>query len=105
MAVEINASNFESEVLKSSVPVLVDFWADWCVPCKMLTPVIDELQKEFDGKAGVVKINVDDNQELAAEYNVMSIPTVLLFKDGAVVEQIIGVQPRTAYVDAINKHL
>ncbi len=105
MSVEINTSNFESEVLKSSVPVLVDFWADWCMPCKMLTPVIDELQKEFDGKANVVKVNVDDNQELAAEYNVMSIPTVLLFKDGAVVEQFIGVQPRTAYVDAINKHL
>ncbi len=105
MALEINASNFESEVLKSSVPVLVDFWADWCMPCKMLTPVIDELQKEFDGKAKVVKINVDDNQELAAEYNIMSIPTVLLFKDGAVVEQFIAVQPRTAYVDAINKHL
>ncbi len=105
MAMTFDVENFESEVLSSDVPVLVDFWAAWCGPCKMLTPTIDELYADFNGKAKVGKVNVDENQELAAKYGVMSIPTVIVIKNGNIVEQFVGVQPKSVYVDAINKHL
>lgn len=105
MAITFNGENFQSEVLSSDKPVLVDFWAVWCGPCKMLTPTIDELHTELEGKAKVGKVNVDENQEIAAQYGVMSIPTVIIFKDGEVVEQFVGVQPKNVYIDAINKHL
>ena len=82
MALELNDSIFEEKVLKSDKPVLVDFWAEWCGPCRMVGPIIDELSKEFEGKAVVGKIDVDSNQEFAAKYGVRNIPTVLLFKDG-----------------------
>ncbi|MBC7197131.1 thioredoxin [Deferribacteraceae bacterium V6Fe1] len=105
MATVFTTENFKSEVLDSDVPVLVDFWAVWCGPCKMLTPTIDQIAKEFEGKAKVGKVNVDDNQQLAAQFGIMSIPTVIIFKGGKVVEQFIGVQPKGVYVDALNKHL
>lgn len=105
MAITISGENFDSEVLSGSMPVLVDFWAVWCGPCKMLTPVVDELHAEFEGKAKICKINVDESQDLAAKYNVMSIPTVIIFKGGKVVEQFIGVQPKSVYAEAINKHI
>jgi len=105
MANVFTTENFKSEVLDSDVPVLVDFWAVWCGPCKMLAPTIDQLAKEFEGKAKVGKVNVDDNQQLAAQFGIMSIPTVIIFKGGKVVEQFIGVQPKGVYVDALNKHL
>jgi len=105
MAAELNESNFDAEVIESDVPVLVDFWAVWCGPCRMLTPTIEALAGDFDGKIKVAKINVDENQQLAAKYGIMSIPTVMVFKGGKVVEQFIGVQPKGVYEDAINKHI
>lgn len=105
MATVFTNENFKSEVLDSGIPVLVDFWAAWCGPCKMLAPTIEQLAKEFEGKAKVGKVNVDDNQQLAAQFGIMSIPTIIIFKGGKVVEQFIGVQPKGVYVDALNKHL
>ena len=105
MAITFNAQNFQTEVLSSDKPVLVDFWAPWCGPCKMLTPTIDKLATDFEGQAKVGKVNVDENQDLAAKYSVTSIPTVLVVYRGEVVEQFIGVQPLNVYVDAINKYL
>jgi thioredoxin 1 len=105
MALVFTESNFQSEVLSSSVPVLVDFWAVWCGPCKMLAPTIDAISSEFEGKAKIGKVNVDENQHLAAQYGIMSIPTVMIFKNGKVVEQFIGVQPKNVYVEALKKYL
>lgn len=105
MALTISEQNFDSEVLKSNEPVLVDFWAEWCGPCKMLAPIIEQLSKEYDCKVKVCKVNVDDNQNLAAKYGIMSIPTVMIFKDGKIVEQFIGVQSKGVYEDALKKHL
>jgi thioredoxin 1 len=88
--VTITADNFDKEVLQSTTPVLVDFWAEWCGPCKMIAPALDELANEFTGKAKVAKLNVDDNQTLAAQFRVTSIPMFLVFKGGQVVAQHIG---------------
>lgn len=100
MANTFTTANFNEEVLQSDIPVLVDFWASWCMPCKMLTPVIEELAKEAEGyKVG--KVNVDEEPELARQYNVMSIPTVLVFKGGQVVKQSVGVQPKEALEDMV----
>ena len=88
--------NFEAEVLNSNVPVFVDFYADWCGPCKMMSPVIDKLADEFDGKIKVGKINVDDNAEVAMKYNIMSIPNMKFFKGGQVVDEVIGAIPKAA---------
>ncbi len=90
MEIEINAQNFEDEVVKSDVPVMVDFWATWCGPCMMLAPVIAEIAKENEGKIKVGKVNVDDCPELAAKYGVMSIPAVFMFKNGQVAAQAVG---------------
>ena len=90
MALELNDSTFEEKVLKSDKPVLVDFWAEWCGPCRMVGPIIDELSKEFEGKAVVGKIDVDSNQELAVQYGVRSIPTLIIFKNGEVASTQIG---------------
>lgn len=100
MANTFTTANFNEEVLQSDVPVLVDFWASWCMPCKMLTPVIEELAEEAEGyKVG--KVNVDEEPELVRQYNVMSIPTVLVFKGGQVVKQSVGVQPKEALEDMV----
>lgn len=103
--IEFTNDNFEQEVLKAETPVLVDFWAEWCGPCKMIAPVVDELAGEFSGKLKVGKVNVDNNQQVAATYGIRSIPTLLLFKAGEVVNQMVGVQPKEKIVEAINKAL
>ncbi|MBZ0167616.1 MAG: thioredoxin [Candidatus Omnitrophica bacterium] len=104
-ATHLTPQNFEGEVLKSNVPVLVDFWAEWCGPCKMIAPIVDELSKELAGKLKVTKLNVDDAQELAAKYNIMSIPTLLLFKGGEPVEQIVGAMSKDQLLEKINPQL
>lgn len=90
----ITKDNFEAEVLQSDIPVLVDFWASWCGPCKMLSPIIAQIAEEQAGKVKVGKVNVDEQPELAAQFRIMSIPTLLVFKNGEVVNQSLGVQPK-----------
>ncbi|MBL7021980.1 thioredoxin [Patescibacteria group bacterium] len=102
MAEFVTDQNFEAEVLKSDTPVLVDFYAEWCGPCKMMSPVIDELSKEYEGKVKIVKLNVDENQETAGKYQVMSIPTLFIFKGGEIVEQMVGFQDKNALKDRID---
>ena len=89
-ALAVNDKNFEAEVLKSNIPVLVDFWAEWCGPCRALSPIVEEIANDLKGKMKVVKLNVDEAQELAGSYNIMSIPTLLVFKDGKPSDAIIG---------------
>ena len=97
--------NFKKEVLESDIPVLVDFWAQWCSPCLMIAPVVEEIAREYEGKLKVGKLNVDENRQTAANYNTMSIPALLVFKDGKVVDQIIGAVPKNEIVDHIKKLL
>lgn len=100
---DITDQTFEQEVLKSDIPVLVDFWADWCMPCRIVSPVVEELGKEYEGKAKVVKLNVDDNPDTASKYNVMSIPTLIVFKNGQPVKTVIGAQPKENIEKAIEE--
>ena len=102
MAVELTDSNFQELVLNSDKPVLVDFWAAWCGPCRMVGPVIDEVSSEYEGKAVVGKVDVDANQEFAAKYGVRNIPTVLIFKNGEVVGKQVGVAPKQTYADSLD---
>ena len=102
MALEITDANFEETVLNSSKPVLVDFWAAWCGPCRMVGPIIDEISAEYADKAVVGKVDVDANQEFAAKYGVRNIPTVLVFQNGEVVGRQVGVAPKASYTDAID---
>ena len=104
MALEITDANFEEVVLKSSQPVLVDFWAEWCGPCRMLGPIIEELSSDYDGKAVIGKVDVDSNQQYAAQFGVRNIPTVLIFKDGELVNRQVGVSQKNVsadYIDAL----
>ena len=91
---EVTDSSFEAEVINSDIPVLVDFWAEWCAPCRMVAPLMEDLSEEFAGKLKVTKLNVDNNRETAAKYDIMSIPTVILFKAGEVVKQVVGALPK-----------
>ena len=105
MALEITDATFEETVLKSDKPVMVDFWAAWCGPCRMVGPIIDQISEEYADKAVVGKVDVDANQEFAAKYGVRNIPTVLIFKDGEVVGRQVGVAPKNAYTEAIDSLL
>ena len=102
--VTLTADNFDSEVLQSVNPVLVDFWAEWCGPCKMIGPMIDQLADENDGKATIGKVNIDEHQQLAGQYNVQSIPTLLLFKGGQVVEQAVGARSKADLQSMLDSH-
>ncbi len=101
--VTLTKDNFDAEVLKSTVPVLVDFWAEWCGPCKMIGPLIDELATECAGKAKVGKVNIDEQNDLAAQFRVQSIPTLLIFKGGQVVEQMVGAKSKSALRASLDK--
>jgi thioredoxin 1 len=101
--VNLTQDNFASEVLQSSTPVLVDFWAEWCGPCKMIAPVLDELAGEYDGKVKIGKVNIDNEQGLASEYGIRAIPTLLLFNKGAVAEQIVGMKSKKDLADSFAK--
>ncbi len=105
MALEITDANFEEKVLNSDKPVLVDFWAEWCGPCRMVGPVIEEISNDYDGKAVVAKLDVDSNQEFAAKYGVRNIPTILFFKDGEMVERKVGVAPKDDYTSVLDSLL
>lgn len=105
MAYQFTDGNFEKDALKSTMPVVVDFYADWCGPCKMMSPIIDELANELDGKVRVGKLNTDENRGIAGKYNIMSIPTTLFIKDGIVVDQVIGAVPKTVIQEKINSML
>ena len=105
MALEITDQTFEETVLKSDKPVLVDFWAAWCGPCRMVGPIIEEISKDYEGKAVVGKVDVDANQEFAAKYGVRNIPTVLLFKNGEVIDKQVGVAPKSTYTQKIDAAL
>ena len=94
LEVEVNEINFQQEVLESSIPVLVDLWAPWCMPCRMISPIVEELSNENQGKLKVCKLNTDENQNIAARYGIQGIPTLLFFKDGQEVDRIVGVTPK-----------
>jgi|TARA_B110000259_G_scaffold163584_1_gene189019 thioredoxin 1 len=102
MALEITDANFDEIVLKSEQPVMIDFWAAWCGPCRMVGPIIDDISNDYDGKAVVGKLDVDAHQEFAAKYGVRNIPTVLVFKGGELVGRQVGVAPKKAYSDALD---
>ncbi len=103
--VAVSDANFQSEVLTSQTPVLVDFWAIWCGPCKMIAPIVEELASEYDGKLKVTKMDVDANPRTAMQYGIRSIPTLMIFKGGEVVEQIIGAVPKRHLLDKLTPHL
>lgn len=105
MADKVTDSSFKKEVLESDLPVLVDFWAEWCGPCKMLTPIIDEISKELKGKVKVLKMNIDENPNIPSEYGIRSIPTIMLFKNGEQKDTKIGLQQKSSLLDWINKSI
>lgn len=104
-AIHVTDADFDSVVLKSDIPVLIDFWAAWCGPCKLIAPIVEELAGEYAGKFKICKLDVDNNQKTAFQYGIRSIPTVLIFKNGEVVDSILGAVPRQKIVDRIQTHI
>ena len=103
--VQITDSTFDDEVMKSDIPVIVDFWAPWCGPCKMIAPILEDIATEYDGKLKVAKLDVDSNTKVASQYKIMSIPALLIFKNGELVDQMIGAMPKNQLLDHITKAL
>lgn len=103
--VELTKNNFEQIVTNSDKPVLVDFWASWCGPCRAVAPVMEQLAEEYDGKAVIGKVNVDDENEISAKFRIMSIPTVMLFKGGQVVDKVVGSRPKADFDNLLNKNI
>ena len=104
-ATPVSDASFEQDVLKSDVPVLVDFWAPWCGPCRMVAPIVDEIAKEFGGKIKVFKLNTDENPNVASQFGIRSIPTLMVFKDGQKVDTVVGAVPKTTLSSTISKYL
>jgi thioredoxin 1 len=103
--IQITDSTFDEQVIKGKGLILVDFWAEWCGPCRMVAPILEELAVEFEGQITVTKLNVDDNQGTAARFGIRSIPTILFFKDGSQVDQVIGALPKSAFKSKVQQHL
>jgi thioredoxin 1 len=104
-AAQVTDSTFKQEVLESTVPVLVDFWAPWCGPCRMVAPVVDEIAEQYDGQVKVVKVNTDENPSVASQYGIRSIPTLMIFKDGQRVDMVVGAVPKTTLANTLEKYL
>ncbi len=105
LEINVNDQNFEQEVIKADSAVLVDFWAEWCGPCRMIAPIVGEISKEYQGKLKVCKLNVEEGPETSSKYGVMNIPTIMIFKNGKVVDKAIGVVPKGDLISKINKYL
>jgi len=105
MAVELTDANFQEQVINSDKPVMVDFWAEWCGPCRMVGPIVEELASEYEGKAIVGKVNVDHNPAVSAQFGIRNIPTVLFFKNGEIVDKQVGAAPKSAYADKLESQL
>jgi thioredoxin 1 len=105
MALELTDGNFDQEVMKSEVPVLVDFWAVWCGPCRMVAPVVEELSNEYAGKVKVGKMNVDENRDTPSKYGIMSIPTLMIFKGGELVDKLVGAVPKNQIAAKLEQHM
>jgi len=104
-AVQVTDASFKQDVLESKVPVLVDFWAPWCGPCRMVAPVVDEIAQQYEGQVKVVKLNTDENPNVASQYGIRSIPTLMIFKDGQRVDMVVGAVPKTTLANTLEKYL
>ena len=104
-AAAVTDATFDTEVLNSEVPVLVDFWAPWCGPCRMVAPVVDEIAQQYEGQIKVVKLNTDENPNVASKYGIRSIPTLMIFKDGQRVDMVVGAVPQTTLANALEQHI
>lgn len=104
-ATAVTDTSFNAEVIESDIPVLVDFWAPWCGPCRMVSPVVDEISEEYDGQVKVVKVNTDENPSVASQYGIRSIPTLMIFKGGQRVDMVVGAVPKTTLANTLGKYL